>query len=295
MPGQGPGSQGVWFVPGEQPAVVKRLSRPSGADSELVSRPGALGWWRREADVITSRSDEAFLGLVTPGDAVVSEDEDGITLQWAWRSHPSVLPATLVGALARFATVPVPEAAWSLDDQWDQRLAALEHRGGWTHLARTPAADLAAVLWQRRRGVQGRLRASARVAAHGDVTPGNVLGLGPGGHVVMADWASFGSAPPGHDLGYYALSVQEPLARWVELYIEGLREHGLTVDASQVLHAARAAAVFTAFTRADWALGRVAGGEGALAAKVRHPAVAVHLRVLEKWAPEAFALAGVDG
>ena len=45
-------------------------------------------------------------------------------------------------------------------------------------------------------------------------------------------------------------------------------------------------AVLTALNRAEWALARVAGGEGALAGKYRHPAVAPHLRALQRQFPQ---------
>ena len=50
------------------------------------------------------------------------------------------------------------------------------------------------------------------------------------------------------------------------------------------------AAVYTALSRAEWALARVAGGEGALAGKYRHPAVAPHLRTLQRQFPLIEAL-----
>jgi hypothetical protein len=51
-------------------------------------------------------------------------------------------------------------------------------------------------------------------------------------------------------------------------------------------------AVFTALNRAEWALARVAGGEGALAGKYRHPAVAPHLRALQRQFPQIEELVG---
>jgi hypothetical protein len=45
-------------------------------------------------------------------------------------------------------------------------------------------------------------------------------------------------------------------------------------------------------SRADWALARVAGGEGALAAKYRHPSVSPHLRGLQRQFPQIEALLG---
>ena len=53
---------------------------------------------------------------------------------------------------------------------------------------------------------------------------------------------------------------------------------------------ARVTAVYTALTRAEWALERVAGGEGALVSKYRHPAVAPHLRALQRQFPQLEAL-----
>ena len=44
----------------------------------------------------------------------------------------------------------------------------------------------------------------------------------------------------------------------------------------------RVSAAYTALSRAEWALARVAGGEGALAGKYRHPAVAPYLRALQR-------------
>ncbi len=55
--------------------------------------------------------------------------------------------------------------------------------------------------------------------------------------------------------------------------------------------AARVSSVFTVLTRADWALARVAEGEGPLGGKLRHPAVAPHLRALERQLPHLRALA----
>ena len=62
--------------------------------------------------------------------------------------------------------------------------------------------------------------------------------------------------------------------------------------AEEAAHGARVTAVFTALNRAEWALARVAGGEGALAGKYRHPAVAPHLRALQRQFPQIEALVG---
>ena len=60
--------------------------------------------------------------------------------------------------------------------------------------------------------------------------------------------------------------------------------------ADQVRLGARVVAAYTAVSRAEWALARVAAGEGALAAKFRHPSVAPYLRNLERVAEEIDAL-----
>ncbi|MGZ4476970.1 MAG: phosphotransferase, partial [Nocardioides sp.] len=61
---------------------------------------------------------------------------------------------------------------------------------------------------------------------------------------------------------------------------------------AEVTRAAQITAVYTALTRAEWALARVAGGEGALVSKFRHPAVAPHLRALQRQFAAIEALLG---
>ena len=51
-------------------------------------------------------------------------------------------------------------------------------------------------------------------------------------------------------------------------------------------------AVYSVVSRAEWALAQVAGGEGALAGKYRHPAVAPHLRALQRQFPQIEQLLG---
>jgi hypothetical protein len=48
--------------------------------------------------------------------------------------------------------------------------------------------------------------------------------------------------------------------------------------------------VYTVLSRAEWALARVAPGEGALAGKFTHPAVAPHLRLLQRQFPRIESL-----
>ena len=51
-------------------------------------------------------------------------------------------------------------------------------------------------------------------------------------------------------------------------------------------------AVYTALTRVDWALGRVADGEGALVGKFRHPAVAPYILALQRQVAQIESLLG---
>lgn len=289
MPGHGPASSGLWRVPGRGAVVAKRLNRPPDHES-TAHRPDGLGFWRREADALSSGAlaDLPGVAALTPLD--VLEDEDGLTL-FLPEVVRTPLPSTdVVKGLATWAGSPVATAEWMVDDQFGQRLDALERRGGWFHLARTAAADLADAVWERRRGLRATLARAPRVFTHGDLTPGNVVGLDPAGKVLLLDWASCGLGAFGHDLGYWWLSTSETLEEFVRA-AEGVR--GVSLDADDTLTAARATAVFTAFTRADWALRRVARGEGALAAKLRHPGVARHLRDVERVEKHAKALAGL--
>ena len=99
-----------------------------------------------------------------------------------------------------------------------------------------------------------------------------------------------GHGPVGADLGYYMLSAREEFEPLLDAYLLGLPEGlGSRDEAAQ---GARVTAVFTALNRAEWALARVAGGEGALAGKYRHPAVAPHLRALQRQFPQIEALVG---
>ena len=57
-----------------------------------------------------------------------------------------------------------------------------------------------------------------------------------------------------------------------------------------VVTGARVMAVYTALTRLDWALARVADGEGALAGKFRHPSVAPYIHAMQRQAGHIEAL-----
>jgi Ser/Thr protein kinase RdoA (MazF antagonist) len=163
----------------------------------------------------------------------------------------------------------------------------VEHRGGWPTLARTTVADVADHLWRRRGALLDQADRLPQVAQHGDPVPANLPGR-LGDDVLAIDWGTLGHGPVGADLGYYLLNAREEFEPLLDAYLLGLPEGLATRE--EAAHGARVCAVLTALSRAEWALGRVAGGEGALAGKYRHPAVAPHLRVLQRQFPLIEAL-----
>ena len=90
--------------------------------------------------------------------------------------------------------------------------------------------------------------------------------------------------------GTTLLAAREDFEPLLDAYLLGLPAGVATRD--DVVLGARVTAVYTALGRAEWALARVAGGEGALAGKYRHPAVAPHLRALQRPSPRSRRLLG---
>ena len=70
----------------------------------------------------------------------------------------------------------------------------------------------------------------------------------------------------------------------------GLWTKAATGTTDDVGTGARVMAVYTALTRLDWALARVADGEGALAGKFRHPSVAPYIRAMQRQVDQIEAL-----
>lgn len=288
--GTGPSTVGVWRTAVDgQAVVVKRLGAPAADDPPELSDPTHFAWWRRGADVLESGLVRETPGLCAPYRCWVDEDDTGLTVHQDWVEDAANNGLFVAHALGRFAGVDLGRRPWLATGQLAARLARVEHRGGWTTLERTTVADVAEHLWSRRRSFLARLDELPQVAQHGDPTPAN-LGGRRGDDVVALDWGTLGTGPVGSDLGYYLLSAREELAPLLEAYLLGLPP-GLATEEQAAL-GARVTAVFTALTRADWALARVAGGEGALAAKFRHPALEPHLRALQRQAPLIEALLG---
>jgi hypothetical protein len=288
--GTGTSTVGVWRAAlGEQPVVIKRLARPAPHDPQELSDPAHFAYWRREADVLSTGivADTAGLRAVP---AAVEEDVDGITITREWVEDAAISGLFVALSLGRFAGSLTVRPRFLARHQLRDRLARVERRGGWPTLARTAIADVAAHLWERRTAFVELLEALPHVAQHGDATPVNLPGR-VADDVVAIDWANLGIGPVGSDLGHYTLAAREEFDPLLDAYLMGLDP--TIADRDEVVLGARVTAVYTALNRAEWALERVAGGEGALAAKFRHPAVAPHLRTLQRQYPLIDAL--LDG
>lgn len=286
--GSGGSTLGVWrTVLGDQAVVVKRVAAPTEADPPELSSPRHFAYWRRPADVITAGVVTATPGLRAPALGAVEEDDEGVTITEEWVEDAATSGLFVAHALGRFAGGHLAPAPWLARNQLRDRMTRVERHGGWKTLARTTVADVADVLWARRGELLAAADALVQVPTHGDAVPANLRGRA-GDDVVAIDWAMLGTGPVGSDLGYYALAAREELEPLLDAYLMGLPEGLATRD--EVTLGARVTAVYTVLNRAEWALARVAGGEGALAGKYRHPSVAPHLRALQRQFPHIEAL-----
>lgn len=287
--GTGPSTVGLWRTAvGGRPVVVKRLAVPTGRDPAELSDPHHPAYWRREADVLSTGLTARTRGL-RAASASVEEDDEGITITQEWVEDAASSGLFLCVALGRFAGSHLPRPRFLARDQLRHRLARVERAGGWATLARTTAADVADHLWARRESMLDAVDAVPQVPQHGDPTATNLPGR-VDDDVVALDWATLGVGPVGGDLGYCSLSAREEFEPLLDAYLLGLPDGLATPD--QVLLGARVSAIYTAFSRAEWALARVAGGEGALAGKYRHPSVAPYLRALQRQSAQIEALLG---
>lgn len=275
--GRGPSTVGVWRV--DKSWIVKRVSAPSSAEEGVFDRPDSPGYWRREAEFALAAL--PLRGVSAPDVHRIDEDDEGYTLWTSAHDRSLVDSARVAQALADFAMTEVDPAPWHTVGHLRAKVAQAEAHDGWPTLARTTIADLADAFWSGRRSILDRLDAMPQVLAHGDLVQANVLTVHDG-HAVVIDWGSFGWSAPGEDLGLYALSAGCDLERMVWHYTETTSDLPSYED---VLWAARAVMAFTVFGRTEWVLARVAPGEGALANKYRHPAVAPYLRALQNQIP----------
>lgn len=293
--GAGPSTYGVWLATESgREVVVKRLVPPT--DHELAQHdlaglqdPRHFAYWRREADVALSGVVAGTPGVRAPAGVRVEEDADGVTVV-----SPRVADARSPGlflarALGRFAGAGVDDRPWLARGQLRARLGRVAARGGWPTLARTTVADVADHLWTHREQHLREVEALPEVLQHGDPVPGNLLGR-DGDDVVAVDWSTLGWGPVGADVGYLALSTREEPEHLVDAYLAALPAGPASRE--DVLLGARVTIVYTALSRAEWALARAAEGEGALAGKFRHPSVAPYLLSLQRQFPQIEALLG---
>lgn len=282
--GTGASSGGLWR---DGDAVVKRVTAPFPGEPGELDDPRHFAYWRRPVEVALSDCVTRTPGLRAPAATRVEEDDEGATLWHPW-VEPEPVPGPFVArALGRFAGTEPPDLPWLARDQLADRIARVAHRGGWQTLARTTVADVADRLWQRRHGLLEALRELPQVLQHGDPVPANLIAR-DGDRVVGVDWATLGIGPVGADLGYWALAAREDFETLLEAYLDGMPAGLATRD--HVLLGARVSTAYTALTRADWALRRVADAPGALAGKYRHPSVAPYLRSLQRQFPQLEAL-----
>lgn len=285
--GTGPSTLGVWRAAvGERAVVIKRLAPPEAYDPGSLADPRHFAYWRRGADVATYTLVDDTPGLVGAR-TEVAEDAAGITLTTDWVEDAANSGLFVALSLGRFAAAELGHIRWLARNQLRDRMARVEERGGWPTLARTTAGPIAAQLWERREGYLDLADALPQVPQHGDPTLTNLPGR-DGDRLVAIDWSSLGYGPVGGDLGLYLLTAREEFEPLLDAYLMGLPEGRATREQAEL--GARVSAVYTAFSRAEWALARVAAGPGALEAKYRHPAVAPYLRALQRQAGAIEAL-----
>ena len=290
-PGGGASTVGLWRAELRgRAAVVKRLGRPTDDDPVGLTDPTHAGYWRREAEVALEPKVVDGPGLRPAEFLRVDEDDEGVTL-WSEEIVAVPPPALQVAhALGRFAAVAHDDVPWAARRTLTDRLAMAEARGGWPTLARTTLADVADHLWNRRRHWLGEYAGAPMGRLHGDAVPANFPAT-RAGDVLAVDWQGFGVGPIGTDLGYYALSTREDFEVLLAAFLGGV--HAVRADADeQIRIAATVMCIYSAISRAEWALSRIAPGEGALHGKFNHPSVAPYLRALQHQLPQVEALLG---
>jgi hypothetical protein len=286
--GGGPATIGLWRADHEgRPAIAKRLGRPGPDDPSLLSDRAHAAYWRREAEVALDPARVDGPGLVLPAYLRCEEDEDGITLISAEIVAEPPTSLLVARSLGRFAGAAYDAPPWAARHTLTDRLALAEERGGWPTLARTTLADVAGHLWSTRTRWLSCRDEAPEGRLHGDAVPANFVAT-RAEEVVAVDWQGFGVGPIGTDLGYYLLSAREDHDVLLTTFLDGVAEGSGKPVPPEAVEAIRIAAtvmaVYTVFSRAEWALSRIAPGEGALAGKFNHPAVAPHLRALQRQA-----------
>ena len=288
--GSGGSTVGVWrTVLGDQAVVVKRLAAPVEGDPTELSEPRHFAYWRR-----AGRRDHRGPRRGHAGAAVAAPR---LRSRRTRKASPSPRSGSRTPRAAACSS-PMPSAGSRAVTSRRRRgwpatscgtgCARVERHGGWRTLARTTVADVAdhsgrgarellaavdalrAGAGARRRRAREPARSRRRRRARdrlGDARA-RTGGRRPG---LLPPWRPARSSSRCSTPTCWGC----PRA-WR--------------PASEVTLGARVTAVYTVLNRAEWALSRVAGGEGALAGKYRHPAVAPHLRALQRQFPQIEAL-----
>ena len=286
--------------PATRRAVARRGRRPHAGWSSASRRPtdaagacstpptpatgGVRPRWRAAPELVDGP------GLVPAEFGPVEEDDEGADRVEPRRRSASRRPGC--SSPARSGASPVRgvrrtavgrrDGCSPTVSRWPRSAAAGRRWRGRT------LADVTDRLWQRR---EHWLRRAAAEGRRGGCTatpcPRNFLAA-----AARTSSRSTGSASAsgrsGSDLGYFALSSREEFDVLLEAFLGGVGRRRRRRGGPRWPHASpRSTRVVS---RAEWALAQAARGEGALAGKFRHPAVAPHLRALQRQFPQIEAL-----
>ena len=255
-----------------RPARGRQAARAPGRARPRRARPTRrhFAYWRREADVAHDRASSA-----TPTACGRPRPRSRRTPR-ASRSPgsgsrtPPAAGCSSRMALGRFAGADLAARPRFLArHQLRDRLARVERRGGWPTLARTTVADVADHLWRRRESMLDRVDALPQVPQHGDPAPGEPARPRAATTSSPSTGRCSGVGPVGGDLGYYSLAAREEFEPLLEAYLMGLPD-GLAT-ARRCSLGARVTAVYTALSRAEWALARVGRRRGRAGREVPPP------------------------
>ena len=252
--GTGPSTVGVWRTErGGQPLVVKRLGRPTPHDPPELSEPGHIGYWRREADVIVT-------GLPTPPRDYGALRRRPRRTRTASRSCATGSRTRLERTVSRALHGPVRrrrvrDPASSPANLMRDRMERVDRNGGWPTLDRTAVADVADHLWRHRASMLDLLDGCPRCRSTA-TQQHEPAGTGDDDAIAI-DWGrsvsdrsaatsacSLSSREGSSRCSTPTCSVSTPTPR----------------PPDQVVLGAQIVAVYTALSRAEWALARVAAG-----------------------------------
>ena len=280
LPGAGPATVGVWSATHRgRDVVVKRLRCPDPHDAPSALLPRDVNYWRRAADVALSGVVAGAPGLREAPVVRVEEDDEGITLVHERVEHHDAPGPWLAACLGRFAATdlgahgwlaarpaPQPARAWSSDAAGGDCSPARRWPTSPTTCGRTARSGSTAATRCRRSPSTATRRPPTSPAA--TPLPTVTVPSRSTGRTSAADRSVPTSATSPSRRG------RRSTPSWRRT---SPRSRPALATPEQVVTGARVMAVYTALTRLDWALARVADGEGALAGKFRHPSVAPYI------------------